>query len=541
MSRPTRLADHVPAAIADYLLGLLSQRECVLCLDLSSDSRQGALLYGDPAHFGLPAGGTASAVMTEVLIGQDEHAVGLLLEDLQIGSGCPCDVHQLIVDQRRHLLLLDRSQAHERAQRAQQGSHEAQLAHQHLEGRWRRLGSEHEALARRFHELSEMQRLQEGFVRRFAHDFGTPISSVLGHVDLLHDEQRPSAERLRSLQSIRRGVEYLHQLVESVLDQARLENHQFELHPAPCNLSELCADVRDLFEQAAIERGLAWQVELDPAPPGRIEIDALRLRQLLFNLISNAFKFTLHGSVSLQVAWVAGRMSVRVSDTGAGLSAAQQSMLFGEYQRFKSGVRGTGLGLSIVRQILSHMQSDLRVHSVVGLGSRFEFDIPAPRAATSNANRRGISASAAQGDADMASSTTATIAGRPPLPARSAPESANSALVIDDDPDLGLLLAVYLDRLGWRTQVWQAWQQFAGPSPGLVIVDLSLDAELSGLTVIKQARQCWPDAIVIAMSADRSQHVQALSLKAGAWAFLGKPISEHVLGHTLERCKVGDP
>jgi CheY-like chemotaxis protein len=72
-------------------------------------------------------------------------------------------------------------------------------------------------------------------------------------------------------------------------------------------------------------------------------------------------------------------------------------------------------------------------------------------------------------------------------------------------------------------------------------VDLSLDAELSGLTVIKQARQCWPDAIVIAMSADRSQHVQALSLKAGAWAFLGKPISEHVLGHTLERCKVGDP
>ncbi len=537
MTDPSKIADYVPAAIADYLLSLLSQRECVLCLDLSGDL--GGLLYGDPEHFGLPAGAAAGVVMAEVLIGQDEHAVGLVLEDLQIGAGCPCDVHQVIVDGARLLLLLDRSQAHARAQRVQQGSHEAQLAHQRLEGRWRRLGSEHEALARRFHELSEAQRLQEGFVRRFAHDFGTPISTVLGHVDLLHDEHRPTAERLRSLQSIRRGVEYLHQLVESVLDQARLENHQFELHPAPCDLVELCADVRDLFEQAAVERGLLWQVALEPAPPGLVEIDALRLRQLLFNLISNAFKFTLHGSITLQMSWVAERISVRVSDTGAGLSAAQQSILFGEYQRFKSGVRGTGLGLSIVRQILSHMGTHLRVHSVVGLGSRFEFDIAAPRAAVSGRRRRLIEPpqsaaslpgkGAAERSADSGPSSTG-------LPRPLEPDLSGRALVIDDDSDLGLLLAVYLERLGWSTEVWQAWQESADEVPGLVIVDLSLDAELSGLKVIERARLRWPDAIVIGMSADRSQHVQALSLNAGAQAFMGKPIAEHVLVHTLARC-----
>ncbi len=536
MTATPKITDHVPAAIADYLLGLLSQRECVLCLDLSSD--RSGLLYGDPEHFGLPPGPAARVVMAEVLIGQDEHVAGLLLEDLQIGHGCPCDVHQVIVGVARHLLLLDRSQAHARAQRVQQGSHEAQLAHQRLEGRWRRLGSEHEALARRFHELSEAQRLQEGFVRRFAHDFGTPISTVLGHVDLLHDEHRPAPERLRSLQSIRRGVEYLHQLVESVLDQARLENHQFELHPAPCDLVELCADVRDLFEQAAVERGLLWQVSLEPAPPGLVEIDALRLRQLLFNLISNAFKFTLHGSVTLQMNWVAERISVRVSDTGAGLSAAQQSILFGEYQRFKSGVRGTGLGLSIVRQILSHMGTHLRVHSVVGLGSRFEFDIAAPRALLSDPKRRPADAPQAalsepggfRSDPLVRARSSSTVAPRPPRP------EADRALVIDDDPDLGLLLGAYLERLGWRSEVWQAWQESAGAPPGLVIVDLSLDAALSGLDVIESARLRWPDAIVIGMSADRSQHVQALSLKAGAQAFMGKPIAEHVLVHTLERC-----
>lgn len=524
--------DRVPLVVSAYLLGVLAEREGLLCVELRADG--GQVLYGDPAYFGLQPDSNGIVTLADVLIGQDASVNGLLIEDLQMADGHPCDLHQVVLNpEQRFILLFDRSREHARAQRMQQSSHDAQLAHQRLESRWRRLGSEHEALARRFHELSEMQRLQEGFVRRFAHEFGTPISTVLGHVDLLHDESRPAAERLRSLQSIRRGVEYLHQLVESVLDQARLENHQFELYPGPCDLLTLCDDIRDLFAQAAAERGLRWAVTLDPAPPELVEIDALRFRQVLYNLISNAFKFTLHGSVELKLAWRDGRLRVSVSDTGAGLSSAQQAHLFDEYQRFKSGVRGTGLGLSIVHQILGHMQAKLQVQSTPGLGSRFEFEMAAPPVA----DRRGEIDPARVLHPVGADPGADGVATRPAELANPAPQPL--ALVIDDDGDLGPLLAAYLQRLGWRSDVWQDWlsapESADTAGPQVVLIDLSLAEGRSGLVLIEKARQRWPQARIIGMSADRSQHVRDRCLRAGAQTFLGKPISEYALARVLQR------
>jgi CheY-like chemotaxis protein len=229
-----------------------------------------------------------------------------------------------------------------------------------------------------------------------------------------------------------------------------------------------------------------------------------------------------------------------VSDTGSGLSTTQQARLAEEYQRFKSGVRGTGLGLSIVRQILGHMRAELEVHSSPDRGSNFEFEIDAPQAAV---RRDSGSASGAAGKPDeqrtaaepspdqVGSSMPAVPAGGSgPLPL---------ALVIDDDADLGLLLAACLERQGWRSEVWQAWSSAAvqanGMSPQAVLIDLNLGEGASGLELIERARHRWPEARVIGMSADRSQHVRDHCLQAGAQTFVGKPISEHELARLLHR------
>lgn len=493
-------SDKLPAAVRNYLLAQLLRQAPMLALLGDADQWQAS--FGDPAHFGLGDDGRALA---ELLLGQDAQYTGLLLSDLQIGEGCPCELHQIVDGGRRHVLLIDRSERHAQAQGVQQRANEALLQHEALQRRWLRLHAAHQALNASFEEVDANRRLQEGLVRRIAHEFGTPISVVLGHLQLLREPGQDERQRQQSLQSVRRGVEHLHQLVESVLDQVRLRSHQFELHPVSCDLAELVEDFRQLFAATARERGLDWQVDLRPVQPPTVEIDSLRLRQVLYNLLSNAFKFTVRGGVACHIEWVEGRLRVRVVDSGPGMSSEQQAQLFQEFRRFDTAVPGTGLGLVISQQILAHMQAELGVRSSPGAGTEFHFDAAAP-------------ALAASGQAPMAV------------------ERSPMALVIDDDPDIRDLLAHWLQAEGWRARTASSWAEAlsCAGSPDLALIDLSLAGE-SGLDALAMARVRWPAAELLAMSADRSAHLQVASRAVGAAAFLGKPVAQVELRRILHR------
>lgn len=154
-----------------------------------------------------------------------------------------------------------------------------------------------------------------------------------------------------------------------------------ELRPGPFSLDELLRTVTDAFAARATEKRLELRCSLDPLLPGRVRGDPLRLRQVLDNLIGNAFKFTARGSVSLAVRRTeTGAMRFEVTDTGVGIPPDQCAAIFEPFRQVAfprpPEHSGVGLGLHISARLVRLMEGELRVASVPGQGSRFFFDLP---------------------------------------------------------------------------------------------------------------------------------------------------------------------
>ena len=498
----------LPESICHYLIAGVIRTTPMLIVQLQPGPQR--ILLGNAAAFGLTA---EAGELAELLIGSDPGFNGVLLETLQIGSGRPCAVHQVAEAGLRYVLLFDRTEIHAQLQRSQQMANETELARRALQLRWDRLHQAHQALNEEVEAAHARQGLQRQMVHQLAHEFGTPISAVLGQIQSLIGAANLDASALHGLHNARRGVEHLHQLVESVLDQARLQSHQFELCPVRCDLASLFDDFRALFHSVATERGLQWQVSLEPAIPPSVQVDSLRLRQIIYNLLNNAFKFTRQGQVAMTAVWARDRLTVSVSDTGRGMNPAQLARLFEPFSRHDLSVPGTGLGLSISQNVLLHMDSSLVVDSEPGAGSRFSFEIGAPAAELEDAEDG----------------------------------SGLRALIIDDDADMIELIQQMLLRHHWTVASATAWAEAMaqqGEAPNVILIDLSLGIE-SGLDAIAKARVQWPSAAIVAMSADRSLHQQSRSRELGAMAFLGKPFAEAdllaCLPHSSAPNGVADP
>ena len=485
----------LPPAARQYLLDELLKQRATLCLKVESERNTASLLSGDPAPFGLDPGAGQEVSIAALAVGVARGAEGLCLSKVRLGQGNPFDLHQLQVGDDQYWLLVDVSERHAELQRVQQSSNLAQLRLDRLSERERLLQAEHQALRESSEEMRKHQHMQAEFVRRLSHEFGTPISAVLGHLNLLQSADTDAAQARRSLGAVRRGVAHLRHLVESVLDQARLENEQFELHPGVTNLRDLVEDFSEIYGGTAAQRGLDWQVTLEAHGCTEILVDGLRLRQVLFNLVVNAFKFTLTGRVTLALEWRDAQLQAVVSDSGPGISAQEQSQLFTDYGRNERSVRGTGLGLSISREIALRMGGTLKLkHSAIGEGSQFVLTVPAP-----------------------------IVRGKPERPAARA--SSQRALVVEDDADLRPLLSALLTQQGCTVVAVSGLAEIAlDQQPAEVaLVDMHL-GQLDGSVALRQLRASWPDCYLLALSADSSQSVIERARQAGADSFLLKPL-----------------
>ena len=496
----------LPDQAKTYLLEQMLGQCPVLYLQVGVDPCRALCLSGEPAAFGLDAAGDGSLDIEALTVGLDPDKQGLQVAKAQLGQGLSFDLHQLLIDGQRYLLLVDVSDVRREVQQAQQQSNEARLRLDELSERERLLHAEHTALLESSEALERHQRMQSEFVRRLSHEFGTPISAVLGHLNLMDLPTTTVEQSQRSLSAVRRGVAHLRQLVESVLDQARLQNNQFELYPAVTNLATLADDFRELHLGTALQRGLEWHVSLDAHGCVEVLIDELRLRQILLNLVSNAFKFTERGRVSLVLRWHDALLSAEISDSGPGMSSEAQARLFTDYGRSAQGVHGTGLGLSISREIAQRMGGNLQLQSSVpGQGSRFLLDVPAP-----------IVRGQPENDQSLA--------------------QPQRVLVVDDDEDLRLLLVAMLEQLGCKASAVAGLVEVSldiSPPPDVAVVDMHL-GRLDGSVVLQQLRASWPNTYLLALSADSSQDVLERSRRAGADSFLLKPLEPGALGLALQ-------
>jgi signal transduction histidine kinase len=226
--------------------------------------------------------------------------------------------------------------------------------------------------------LREADRLKDEFVALISHDLRTPLTSIIGYVELAQEEELPADVRSH-LQVVSRNGERLLALVNDLLFVARLQTGELSLDPDDVELDGIVRETVEAVEPRAAAKGIALTCALDSVP--QAHADRRRLLQLLDNLLSNAVKFTpAGGSVHVVLGRENGTAVLEVTDTGIGIAPGDQRLLFERFFRAENAVErqvpGTGLGLYISRVIAQAHDGSLSVRSELGRGSTFRLELP---------------------------------------------------------------------------------------------------------------------------------------------------------------------
>jgi PAS domain S-box-containing protein len=395
--------------------------------------------------------------------------------------------------------------------------HAAQRSQRHRE--------ELEALVReRTAELVEAKeraesasRAKSGFLANMSHELRTPLNGILGFAQLLQEGRNSEEQLARGLATIQRSGEHLLELINDLLELARIEAGHFELLAQPLDVAPMLEELRAALAPEAQRRGLALDVEQPPALQ-RVLADGRRLRQVLLNLMGNALKFTDHGSVHLGVSQellpdARVRLRFAVRDTGIGLSADEVRRLFRPFEQLGEPAHrrpGTGLGLALSRQLVQQMGGDISVASRLGEGSEFAFELVLPAAPA----------------ADRVGSEPPQVVGY------SGPKRL--VLVADDIEVNRMLLSAMLTNYGFDTVTardgGEAVAMVRECRPALVLMDVAMPG-VDGLEAMRMLGES-PAADrppVIAVSASVTPDERFACERAGAVDFIAKPVDRREL------------
>lgn len=383
---------------------------------------------------------------------------------------------------------------------------------------------------RREAELEERRREAEAatlaksnFLAAMSHEIRTPLAGVIGMLDLLMADPLPpcQAERARVASA---SAHHLLGLLSDVLDVSKLGEGAVTLHPAPTDARRLIGDVLALMGPRAAEKGLDLRCEVETDVPAWIEVDPVRLRQVLTNLVSNAIAFTEAGHLAVRAAHGPGpcgpALAVEVEDTGIGIAQADQARIFERFvQADGSASRpfgGSGLGLAIARQLVELMGGVIDVRSAPGQGSTFRFTLRAPPC-------------------------PAPAEDEPPGAALERPARALRVLVADDNATNQCLIKALLHRAGHAVvpvgNGREAVEAARGGGFDAVLMDIHMPV-MDGLAAARAIRALPGPAgrtPIVALTASVLADERARYLEAGMDDCLPKPIDVAALARTLAR------
>lgn len=396
-------------------------------------------------------------------------------------------------------------------------------------------------------QADNASREKSQFLANMSHELRTPFNGMLGMLDMLEEEGPLSQHQRDCIKTAKNSAQHLLRLLNEILDMSALEAGKMSITPEPTDMARLLHDVQALMQAAATQKGLQLLHTGELPQPAWVLADATRVRQILFNLLHNAIKFTERGQVVLDVHASASADTLHwrivVRDTGIGMSPETLEQLFQRfYQVDGSSTRkfgGTGLGLEISRTLARLMGGDLTASSELGQGSALTLTLDTPRCPAPPSCAEvptPVVTPLAPHAPQAASPPTNTLPTRAPTPPL-------RILVAEDHPTNQKFVGMLLDRLGHHVTFANNGQEALdciARAPGtfdLVLMDIHMP-EMDGLAATRLIR-ALPNGQgqmpIIALTADVMNDAPERALEAGIDEFLTKPLQKSQLQAALQR------
>jgi PAS domain S-box-containing protein len=376
------------------------------------------------------------------------------------------------------------------------------------------------------------------FLANMSHEIRTPMTAIIGHAELLLEPDRSPSDRLDSVNAIRRSGQHLLTVINDILDLSKIEAGKMTVERVECDPCRAVGEVASLLRPRAQEKGLAFEVAFETPLPRLVESDPTRLRQVLFNLVGNAVKFTSSGLVRVVVR-LEDRpqggpvLCFEVNDTGVGMTAEQLARLFRPFQQADGSTTrqfgGTGLGLTICKRLANLLGGDIDVQSRTAAGSRFTLWLPAgelrdrPMIADP-AEAMRLSEGPEHRQADGAGAAPGLLRGR--------------VLLAEDGRENQVVLAAYLRKAGLEVAIAndgrEAVELVRARPFDLVLMDMQMP-HLDGYGAARTLRREGFTLPIVALTAHAMSEDRHKCLAAGCTDYLSKPVTRHDLLETVRK------